>query len=718
MHITDGLRTRVLTRPQVHRDLALLLLAVVACAIPFLQQPFHMDDNFYMDMARNALVKPLYPNDTPYVFEGRYLPDMGSHSHPPFVTYFLAVLQRLAGEGPGREWIYHFAALAFPILAVWAFYFLCARFVARPLWPSLALVACPLFLVMQHSLMTDVPTVAFWLAAIAAFVWAAESGRNALYLLSAVFQFGAMFTSYQSIALFPLLGFYQIRRRGKAAGWPALLAPVALMAAWLVLNYFHYHRWLLGGTYGYIRSRAGEAFLGIASGMLIKLCALFQYQGWLILFPLFFMYAFGRMLNGRLGALAFLAAAYAAQLAVPQYRLVDKAIFIVGLMTGLLVMLRMGRAFAVSLRHGPESQAGSAENQFLGLWYFGVAACCIVLFTEGSARYILPLVPPVLLLFFRELESAEVSEYRLARRPLFGSAMLASGSLVVSLCWGLVLSQADQEFARIYPHAAREFSRISDGMPSYYAGEWGFRYYMREAGVRQMPVDEGMVQGGSLIAVPKLALGYDIPAALRSMSMPVQTLTYELTTPLRMQDWQTPAGFYSSGWGGLIPFSFSRRSLETVEIQEVNFFVERLPWANVGHPRGEMPWPGYLSIQGRSPLALLARQGTRITYPWMVDKPLDLDMKCGVGQDAYADGDTAAFDFDIRQCDSNGSILTRYHCTLRPGIQRRDRAWQHVQLSLQPNANRGETLELRFEGTSKNRDAIGAFAEAILRPAQ
>ena len=548
--------TSALARLQVHRDLALLLLAVVVCAIPFLRQPFHMDDNFYMDMARNTLLKPLYPNDTPYVFEGRYLPDMGSHSHPPFITYVLAALQHFAGEGPGKEWIYHFAALIFPVVAVWAFYFLCARFVARPLWPSLALVSCPVFLVMQHSLMTDVPTLAFWLAAIAAFVWASDSGRKTLYALSAVFQFGAMFTSYQSFALLPLLGFYQIRRRGKTAGWLALLAPLALMAAWFAMNYLHYHRWLLGGTSEYIRSRNGEALPGILLGMSIKLCALLEYQGWLILFPLFFMYAFGRLLKGRLGALAFLVAAYAAQVAVPQYRLTDKLIFIAGLMTGLLVFLRVARAFAVALAcRDPMDRVECADGQFLGLWYFGVSAFCIVLFTEGSARYILPLVPPVLLLFFREVETAEVSEYRLASRPLLSSAMLASGSLVVSLCWGLILSQADQEFARIYPRAAREFSRIADGIPSYYAGEWGFRYYMRQAGVAQMPFDEAQVHGGSLIAVPKLALPYNIPADLRSMTMPAQTLTYELATPLRMLDWQTPAGFtLPTGGSYLSPF--------------------------------------------------------------------------------------------------------------------------------------------------------------------
>ena len=48
-----------LTRSRALRDLGFLFLALVACSIPFLSQPFHMDDNFYMDMARNALRNPL-----------------------------------------------------------------------------------------------------------------------------------------------------------------------------------------------------------------------------------------------------------------------------------------------------------------------------------------------------------------------------------------------------------------------------------------------------------------------------------------------------------------------------------------------------------------------------------------------------------------------------------------------------------------------------------
>ena len=153
--------------PEVQRDLALLLLTVILCSAPFMSQPFHMDDSFYLDMARNAREKPLYPNDGPYIFEGRFLPDMGSHSHPPLQTYFLAIVMSLFGEEEGVEWIYHTAAVFYPLLAVLSFYFLAARFVARPIWPAAALAVSPVFLVMSHTLMTDVPNLAFWLAATA-----------------------------------------------------------------------------------------------------------------------------------------------------------------------------------------------------------------------------------------------------------------------------------------------------------------------------------------------------------------------------------------------------------------------------------------------------------------------------------------------------------------------------------------------------------------------
>jgi hypothetical protein len=697
---------RAFGRRNIHRDLAILLLTVVACAIPFLRQPFHVDDNFYMDMARNAQVRPLYPNDVPYVFEGRRVPDMGSHSHPPLMTYFLAAVQRFAGEGPGREASYHFAALLFPVLAVWAFYFFSARVVSRPLWPSLALACCPLFLVMQHTLMTDVPTLAFLLAAVAAFVWATDLGSPGLYAASALFQFAAMFTSYQAATLLPLLAYYHVRRRGRALGWAALVLPLLLLAGWFGINSLHYHRWLLGNTFGWVRSRGSTT----TGALLTKLTAVLEYQGWLILFPFFVLYAFGRAWKGRVAALLLVGAVYLAQLSMPQYRLIDKLIFIVGLAAGASVLIVMARVFTQSVR---AASGTTVLDEFVGLWYLGMACCSVFLFTEGSARYILPLVPPVLLVFFRRLETSEVTEYRQARQPFIGAAALASGSLVVSLAWGLALSQADQDFARIYPRAARELAGISDGLPCYYGGEWGFRYYMGLAGIEQLPVDETRVQGGSMIALPKLALAYELPADLRSMIVPVQTLAYDVSTPLRTMDWQTPAGFYSSAWG-LIPFSFSRKSLESVEVSQVSFLIERLPWARKENPGTVEPWPGYAAIQGKNTLALLVKPGTTVVYPWLMDHRVDMTVHCAVAPDGSRSGDDGDFRFEIVQRDEMGRVLAQCAETLRPGGVKNDRGWCQLRLALVGRAQGARTLELRFSGPSAS--ATGAFADGILTP--
>ncbi len=693
---------------RVQRDLALLVLVVAGFSVPFLAQPFHMDDNFYLDMARNALVKPLFPNDTPYVFEGRFLPDMGSHSHPPLHTYFLALVLRFAGGGAGSEWVFHLCALAYPLMAVVGLYFISMRFLETPIWPALMLACAPLFMVTQHTLMTDIPTLAWWLGAIALFLRGTDRRSRGLLAASSVFQCAAVFTSYQSVALTPLLAYYQVRKGGRRTGWFALAAPPLLLAAWFGMNYAHYGRFLLADTAGYIASRDPRS----AAALWTKFLALLEYQGWLTVFPVFLMYVFARGLRGRVPAAAALAAAYVAQAAVPQYRLLDKAIFGVGLVAGAAVLVHLARFFVTAFGAPRESGFDPVEGQFIALWYFGVAACCLLLFTEGSARYILPLVPPLLIYFCRRLEIEEVSEYRRTPRPVLSAAMVATGSVVLSLGWGLLLSHADQEFARVYPRAAGEFARIADGMDSYYAGEWGFRCYFSREGARQLPVDESTVRGGSWLARPRLALPYDVPAALWTMAMPVQALSYDVGTPIRMLDSQAPAGFYSTAWG-LVPFSLSRTALDIIEVRQVNYLVERLPWARVDAPPGGAPWPGFAEIQGSAPLALLMKPETRVRFPWDAARATALDLKVGIPADSWIDGEARPFEIRIVRRDAAGEVLARFERTLDPGVRREDRGWQPVSLRFEGGS--GGVVEFEVGGGPGGK---AAFAQALLRAAR
>ncbi len=698
--------------PTKWAELAILVFVVVVCAVPFLSQPFHMDDGFYMDMARNAQENPLFPHDTPYMYQEIFFPDMGSHSHPPMQIYFLAAVMHFFGEGSGSEWIYHSFAIFYPLLAVVSFYFIAALFVGRPLWPSMMLACCPLFLVMQHTLMTDIPMLALWLAAIASFLWAVHKKSTGLYAASAFFQFAAMFTSYQSLTLTPLLGFYLLRRGRGWKGWAALIVPPMILVVWFLLSCLHYDRLLWGITLEFMQVRHPLSLNVLA----VKLLSIFEYQGWLAVFPFFVFYLLARGLRGRLLILVLLIAAGVAQLhmQIAEYRLADKAIFVFGLAAGFFITLEMGKIAWGAFRK-TKGRLGfeDAEDQFLSLWFWGVFSYCLFLLTEGSARYILPLVPPFLICFFRILEISEVSEYRLPPR-LLNCARLASGSLVISLAFGLVLSHADLEFARIYPRAASQFSRMSDSVKSYCVGEWGFRYYMGRMGVDARPADESLIRGGSFVAIPELALPHNLPANLSTMMMQVQTLSYKPDTPIRLLDKQSHAGFYSSGWG-LIPFSFSQSALEKIEVWQVNFMVERLPWAEIQADSVINPWPGYLNLMDKAPLAVLAKPGSRITYRQEFQQRMQLEMLCGVSPDSYPDGSRDAFSFVIRQLDENGMVLAESAKTLRPGIDEEHRAWQRVEMILEPSPKC--TLEFGYFRGENRLDGAGAFAQLILRPA-
>ncbi len=90
-------------------------MAVAAAGLPFLNQAFHIDDRIYIEVARHAIEKPLFPYDYAPVFEGLVTPDAASHSHLPLTSYYLAAIRILTGGE--REWAFHLAFLIFPWIA-------------------------------------------------------------------------------------------------------------------------------------------------------------------------------------------------------------------------------------------------------------------------------------------------------------------------------------------------------------------------------------------------------------------------------------------------------------------------------------------------------------------------------------------------------------------------------------------------------------------------
>ncbi len=194
----------------------LVLGLVLLIRAPFFFGAVQGDDHIYLSAATHALIEPLHPNNTQYVFRGEVV-DLRGHPHPPLVAWVLAGL--IAAFGEVREVPFHIAFTIFSLIAAASMWALARRFSPHPLWATLLFVAVPAFVVNGNSFETDVPFLAFWMLSIALYL----SGRTwATGIAMAL----ASLTAPQAILLCPILWFAPQRR----SRWILLVPPLTIAA--------------------------------------------------------------------------------------------------------------------------------------------------------------------------------------------------------------------------------------------------------------------------------------------------------------------------------------------------------------------------------------------------------------------------------------------------------------------------------------------------------
>ncbi|HWC97483.1 MAG TPA: glycosyltransferase family 39 protein [Candidatus Sulfopaludibacter sp.] len=207
---------------RVDRGLWLVLGLVLLIRTPFFNGAVQGDDHIYLSAATHALVEPLHPNNTKYIFRGDEV-DLRGHPHPPLVAWTLAGLIAVCGEV--KEVPFHAAFAIFSLIAAASMWSLARRFSPHPLWATLLFIAVPAFVVNGNSFETDVPFLAFWMLAIALFV----AGRLWAAALAMVL---ASLAAYQAILLCPILAVYLWLHPEHRRRWLLLLVPPATIVAY------------------------------------------------------------------------------------------------------------------------------------------------------------------------------------------------------------------------------------------------------------------------------------------------------------------------------------------------------------------------------------------------------------------------------------------------------------------------------------------------------
>ncbi len=467
--------------PQVPLRLQPVLIAalVLLLRVPFLNQAIQGDDQDYLAGAMHAQIDPLHPTRGDYVYLGREV-DLRGHPHPPLNMWLLGGLLALFGDI--REVPFHSVYAVFSLIAALSMWSLARRFSPSPLWATMLFLAVPAFVVNGNSLESDIPFLAFWMAAVALFVRGVDGGSRRLVAAAVACLAPAALAAYQSLLLIPIGALYLWQnRRGFRSAWAALATPVVLLGSWQL-----FERLSAGALPAAVLADHFEGYgLQALTNKLRSAAALTVHLGWMV-FPVLAAAAFDRAAKW-VWIPAVLGAGAGAVFLDPH------PLFWIPFGAGLLIL----SAALAGLRRG-------GEGLFLSAWLLMFFGAALALFFAGSARYLLPVAAPLCLLVTRPAG---------LRR-----GWLAAG-FAPQMLLSLALAVVNYQHWDGYRAFVAGLAPLFEQRRVWINGEWGLRFYAEAHG--GLPLRQGQaVQPDEVVVSSELAYpssfttGGGVPAVL------------------------------------------------------------------------------------------------------------------------------------------------------------------------------------------------------------
>ncbi len=494
-------------------QILLIIAAVLALRLPFLNQPIQGDDVYYFYGAEHAQIDPLHPNHTRYVFLGDEV-DMRGSSHGPMNSWILGAI--LAAVGDVREVPFHLAYSLFSIVAALATWWLAGRFSERPLLATLLFIAVPPFVVNGNSLEADIPFLAFWLLSMALFVAAVDRESKLALAGSAIAAALASMAAYQAIFLTPILFLYlwQTHRRW-LPGWAAAMAAPAAILIWQV-----FERASSGALPAAVLSNYMQVYgFQVLAQKVRSAAALLVHTGWIVS-PIIVWGAFakGRWRISAAAAVGVVAAIYD-----------FNPLFWISIATGVLVL-----SWTIS------------EGKLMGQWIAIFFAGALVIFFAGSARYLLPIAAPVAILAVR-----------------FAKPWLLATGFALQVALSLTLAAANFQHWEGYRQFAESLAPKVVGKHVWVNAEWGLRFYLESRGALPLTKNQPLAPGDIVVSS---TLAH--PVIVRAPLAPLAQTEIVPALPFLLISLSGRSG-YSSSASGLLPFEIANEPADRIRAEVV-----------------------------------------------------------------------------------------------------------------------------------------------------
>ncbi|MDD5130437.1 MAG: glycosyltransferase family 39 protein [Candidatus Omnitrophica bacterium] len=555
-----------------------LLLSFTIFGLFFINKAYHIDDPFTITIAK-AIGEHFIR--VPQVYQGDFI-FMGDVYHNPLLLgYYFAPIIKIFQD---KEVWLHLFYLPFSWLSILAMYFLSRRFIGRGIFAAGLLAVSPVFVVMSQNIMLDIPLLAFFLGALAAFIYGVDKDNKRLLYLSAVLAGLAILTKYSGIMVVFIMFSYALLS-GKKKYSLFLLIPAGMLLLWCLHNFiFYQHVYLLDSLLKKGSNLSPEiiqirafAVLSFLSGASICVIFLIPYLLSRKINRLFFI------LSLPLGLCPFLIKGFSSgfnnylgkRFYFSGYSSIEKSMLAVFFVASFFIILMILNAGVTHFFKKDRNK----DNLFLSLWFMALLIFTIIV-QFVAARFVLLLFPPMFLLIVKELSLNKDVSFNLRSKYIvfaIGAAIVISG----------LLSAGDYQLSGAY----RDFVvSLKKKLPTrndiYFCQSsfdtnlcYGYAYYLRkyypQAAKNEIEASLNK-DGGFIYVVP--AGAFLSPVFHENCSDYFQGLTYkkDLIGSFRYQgnvflhDRRFHAGFYSHDWG-LLPFyiSFKEAPLEIFEVYQI-----------------------------------------------------------------------------------------------------------------------------------------------------
>ncbi len=519
----------------------IVLVAVIACYIPFLDKAFHIDDPVYLRVAQEIVRDPANFHGFDINWYGYFAPMYEVNKNPPLVSFYIAVAAGLLGWS---EQGVHLAMLLPALAAILGTYFLARRLGADPLIASLATWLTPVVLVSSTTVMSDVLMLSLWCWATLLWVRGLEEKRAALLIAAGVLSGLCPLAKYFGLALAPLLLAYALFRERRIGVWIlTFLIPVAVVGAYQLFVRSAYGWDALMDVAGYALTLESKGRYGFLEKILVGLV----FMGGCLLTSIFFapLLWSRRVLLGGLAALLAGAALIPAMGELGTFSLTTEA----GVRWGVafqIALFSLAGLHVLALAITDFYRRRDAGAFLLLLWVGGVWIFESFTNWTTTARAVLPAAPAVAILLARRLSLRAGGDVRI-RWPRVAFPLIAG--LIVSVA----VARADYQLAATARTAATKLSaRYATGNNHlFFQGGWGFQHYMERAGGTRTSWDGTRFTPGDMLFVP--GQGSNLFPPPRNFTRLLEEVKYSTTSWLSVMSKPDGAGFYASLFGPL-PF--------------------------------------------------------------------------------------------------------------------------------------------------------------------